>query len=62
MPTNINHPRVERSRASMSLNATISIAVVLAGFAILHVVGAAMLQHTSAALPIENTRSQIQGD
>jgi hypothetical protein len=62
MPTNVNRARVQRSRASISLNATISIAVALAGFAILHVVGAAMLQRTSAALPIENTRSMDHGD
>jgi hypothetical protein len=62
MPTNVNHPRVQRSRASISFNATISIAVALAGFAILHVVGVAMLQRMSAALPIENTRTEIHGD
>jgi hypothetical protein len=62
MPTNVNHPRVQRSRASISFNATISIAVALAGFAILHLVGAVMLQRTSATLPVENTRSMVHGD
>jgi hypothetical protein len=62
MPTNINRSRVQRSKASTSLNATIPIAVVLLGFAILHVIGAAVLQPRSAALPTEDTKPMLRGD
>jgi hypothetical protein len=62
MPTDIDQPRVQRSRASMSNSAAISVAIVLAGFAILHVIGAAMLQPKSAKLPADGTGLIAHGD
>jgi hypothetical protein len=62
MPTNIDHRRGQQSGASMPRTSTISIAVVVAGFALLHLIGAAKLQHASAALPVEDARFIPDGD
>jgi len=62
MPTNVIYPRVQRSKDSMSLNAMIPIALVLLTFAILHVIGAVMLQRMSATLPIEDPTFTVHGD
>jgi hypothetical protein len=62
MSTEISRLRLQRSTGSMSLNATISIAVVLTGFAILHVIGAAMLQPAWAKSPTADARPIFDGD
>jgi hypothetical protein len=59
MPTDVNYSRTRRSAASISRNATVAIAVVLAVFAILHVIGAALL---SDSRPIDDMRSTVHGD
>jgi hypothetical protein len=62
MPTDIKHPRVRRSTGSMSRNATVSMAVVLAGFAILHIIAAVALQRMSASRPIDDIKWTVRGD
>lgn len=62
MPTDIDHSRMRRSTASTSRKQTAAIAVVLAAFVILHIVGAVILQPMSASLPIDDSRSAIRGD
>jgi hypothetical protein len=62
MPTNIDPPRAQRSEVLMSNSAMISMAVVLAVFAVLHLMAAAMLQPESAAPPAEDTRFAAHGD
>ena len=59
MPTDINYSRTRRSAASISRNATVAIAVVLAVFAILHVIGAALLSNSR---PIDDLRSTVRGE
>lgn len=62
MPTNVICPRVQRSKDSMSPNAMMPLALVLLAFAILHVMGAVMLQRMSATLPTEDPTFTVHGD
>jgi hypothetical protein len=62
MPTSIDHRAAPRSEKSSLRPATISIAVILTGFALLHLIGAAILKRASATFPTEETRSVIRGD
>jgi hypothetical protein len=59
MPTDINRRYPRRSRASTSLGATVSLAAVVAGFAVLHFIGATLIHHTPAPPPVENAKSMI---
>lgn len=63
MPTDINRRHLRRQRASTSLRATISIAAVAAGFAVLHFIGATLIQqHMPVLPPVENATSMIPQD
>ena len=62
MPTNINRRYVKRPRASTSLGATISLAAVVVGFAVLHFIGATLIRHTPEPPPAENAKSVIPQD
>jgi hypothetical protein len=62
MPTDFDYSRIRRLTASTSRKQAVAMAVVLAAFAILHLVGAVVLRPMSASLPIDDLRSTIHGD
>jgi hypothetical protein len=62
MPTVIDYSRTRRSTVRMSRKATVAVAVVLAVFAILHVIGAARMQAMSAPISIGDTQFMFRGD
>jgi hypothetical protein len=62
MPTDLNQQRAPRSGASLSFNAKVSIAAVILGFGLLHVIGGVMLHGPATPRGDDNKMPIARGD